>query len=139
MKRTSIRNRSAFTLIEVLLALALVGMAVTVILQLFSSSLRNISSSEDYVRASIRAESRLRDIVDDAHLAERRWSEATGDGYRIDVAVSPVHTEKSQVTAMKLLRVDLSIAWRHGMKNRAMSLSTLKLVTPVEENKETLS
>jgi len=47
-----------FTLIEVLVAVALLGIAVTVVIQLFSANLRAIASSEDYIYASARAEAK---------------------------------------------------------------------------------
>ncbi len=41
-------NKTAgFTLLEVLVALALLGVGVVVVLQLFSANLRSISASED--------------------------------------------------------------------------------------------
>ena len=49
-----------FTLIEVIVALSILGIAITVILQLFSVNLRAISQSEDYVMALIQADLKMR-------------------------------------------------------------------------------
>jgi prepilin-type N-terminal cleavage/methylation domain-containing protein len=126
---------SGFTLLEVLVALAIVGMAITAILQLFSSNLRAISASEDHVRASLRAEARMREIIDSEALVEKVWTETTNDGYRVDVAVSSVQTERARVIGAALFQVDLSLSWRRGVKNRTISLKTLKLVRPGDVTK----
>jgi general secretion pathway protein I len=117
-----------FTLLEVLLALVIVGLAVTAILQLFSANLRSISMSEDSMRAVIIAESKMREIVSNTELSETSWTETTGDGYRMDVAVSGVLSERAQTLGTKLLQVDLVLSWRKGIRNRSITLSTLKLV-----------
>jgi general secretion pathway protein I len=135
-RQSPICNCSAFTLLEVLLALALVGVAVTMILQLFSSNLRNIAGSGDYVKASLRAQEKMREILDSTDLAERQWTESTTDGYRIDVAVAPVEKERVQtITGAQLLKVDLVLSWKQGVRNKTMNLSTLKYVRPSEGQK----
>jgi general secretion pathway protein I len=125
-----------FTLLEVLLALVIVGISVTVVLQLFSHNLRNVANSEDYVKAALVAEGKLRDITEGVDLTERQWTEYTDDGYRIDVTVLPVENDKAQAVNMKLLQVDLSLSWKSGSRNRVMNIKTLKLVNPSEERKE---
>jgi general secretion pathway protein I len=131
------RNRSSgFALLEVLVALVIVGLAMTAILELFSSNLRNVAASEDYVRASVKAETRLREILDGVDLAEHRWSEVTNDGYRVDVAVEPVHKDRAEIAALTLLRVDLTISWWQGIRQRSVRLQTLKLVRPSGVNEK---
>jgi type II secretion system protein I len=129
------QSSKGFTLLEVLVALAIVGLAVTAILELFSSNLRAVSVSEDHVKASLRAEARMREILDSDDLAEKTWTETTVDGYRVDVAVSKVQTERTQTIGMVLFQVDLSLSWKRGMKNRTINLKTLKLVRPGDETK----
>jgi general secretion pathway protein I len=129
-------SHQGFTLLEVLLALVIVGIAISVVLQLFSFNLRNVANSEDYVKAAMVAESKLRQIVDSADLTERQWSENTGDGYRFDVVVSPIEKDKAQAIDMKLLQVDLSMSWKSGSKNRTISVKTLKLIKQSDEKKE---
>jgi general secretion pathway protein I len=134
--RFDFRVSPGFTLLEVLLALVIVGIAISVVLQLFSFNLRNVASSEDYVKAAMVAESKLRQIVDNGDLTERQWSENTGDGYRFDVAVSPIEKDKAQAVDMKLLQVDLTMSWKSGAKNRTINVKTLKLIKQSDEKKE---
>jgi prepilin-type N-terminal cleavage/methylation domain-containing protein len=85
--------KDGFTLLEVLVALALLSIALVVILQLFSANLRGIAVSEDFTKASMKAESAMREILDDDELAEKSWSETTSDGYKIDAEITTVENE----------------------------------------------
>ena len=124
----SLRPRRGFTLLEVLVALSIVAIAVTVVLQLFSADLRALSASEDYVSAVLKAEARMREVLDTEGLAERSWSEATRDGYRIDVSVSEVTKEKTDNLPVKLVKVDLTTRWYRGKKEKSLTLGTMKVV-----------
>ena len=131
----ALARSSGFTLLEVLVAMAIVGLAVTAILELFSSNLRAISSSEDHMRASLVAEARMREVLDDASLAEKGWSEVTNEGYRIDVMINKVQTERANMAGADLYQIDLSLSWRKGMRNRTINLKTLKVVNKSSDDR----
>ena len=92
-----------FTLLEVLVSLSIIAIAVTVVLQLFSVDLRTISASEDYVSAVTKAEAKMREVLDNEFLSETSWSEATPDGYRMDVYVSDVLKDRTANLQVRLL------------------------------------
>lgn len=121
-------DSKGFTLLEVLVALAILGIAITVVLQLFSANLRSIAASEDYISAVTTAEARLRDILDDEELSEKSWSETTSDGYRMDVTVSDALTERTDNLQVKALIIDLTIRWVKGVKENSINLKTMKSV-----------
>lgn len=118
-----------FTLLEVIVALAIAGIALVVVLQLFSTNLKAIFISEEYVSAVVRAEAELREILDNSTLSEGSWSESTPEGYRIDVTVSDSEKERTQNLMVRLLEVDLTIHWANGTTDRSLTLKTLKVVT----------
>ncbi|GAB4420300.1 MAG: hypothetical protein OHK0032_16020 [Thermodesulfovibrionales bacterium] len=128
MTRYSLLKRGGFTLLEVLVALAILGIAITVVLQLFSANLRAVSTSEDYVSAAMKAEAKMREILDDEKLTERSWSETTDDGYRIDVSVSDTSKERTENLLVRLLEIDLTLRWIKGTKERSLTLRTVKVV-----------
>ena len=115
-------------MLEVLVALSIVAIAVTVVLQLFSADLRALSASEDYVSAVLKAEARMREVLDTEGLAERSWSEATRDGYRIDVAVSEVMQARTDDLPVRLMKVDLTTRWFRGKKEKSLTLGTMKVI-----------
>ena len=122
------RGGSGFTLLEVLVSLAVLGIALTVVLQIFSANLRNIASAEDYVFASAKAAARMRDILDSDTLSETTWTETTRDGYSMDVSVSELLKDRTSSLSMKLLQVDLTIHWLKGKRAKSMTLRTIKTV-----------
>jgi prepilin-type N-terminal cleavage/methylation domain-containing protein len=124
-----LRSRRGFTLLEVLVSLSIVAIAVTVVLQLFSADLRAIAASDDYASAVLKAEVKMREVLDNEDLTETSWSEATPDGYRMDVSVSEVLKEKTNNLQVRLLEVGLTTRWFKGTKEKALALRTIKIVS----------
>ena len=124
-------SHNGFTLLEVIVAIAILGIAISVVLQLFSANLRAISVSGDYVTAATRAEAKMREILSDDKLSEKSFSEATQEGYRIDVSIIDVMKERTENLQVKLLEVDLTIHWIQGTKQKSMSLRTFKVVEKI--------
>ena len=123
------RCRHAFTLLEVLVSLSIVAIAVTVVLQLFSADLRAIAASDDYAAAVIRAEAKMREVLDKEDLTETSWSEATPDGYRMDVYITDVLKEKTNNLQVRLLAVSLTTRWFKGTKEKMLNLRTMKIIS----------
>ena len=128
---TSATESEGFTLLEVLVALSIVAIAVTVVLQLYSADLRAISASEDYVSAVLRAEQRMREVFEDDGLSEKAWSETTRDGYKVDVVVSDVQKERTENLQVRLLQVNLTMRWMRGTKEKILTLRTMKIVNKI--------
>ena len=117
-----------FTLLEILVTLALIGIAITVILQLFSSILRALSVSKDYVSAAIRAEAKMREILEGTDLTEKSWSEVTDEGYRFDAAITETLKERTENLQVRMLEIALTVQWSEGLKTKFLTLKTLKVV-----------
>ncbi len=127
--RRSLNTDAGFTLLEVLVAMVLLSVALVAILQLFSINLRGIATSEDYSKAVMRAEATMRDVLDDDNIAEKSSSETTPDGYRIDVAITNAEEKRTENLPLKLLQISLTVHWKDGVKERALTLKTMKAVT----------
>jgi prepilin-type N-terminal cleavage/methylation domain-containing protein len=123
-----ILRHGGFTLIEVVVATAILGIAIAVILQLFSANLRAISLSGDYVSAAMKAEARMKEILSDEKISEKSFSEATDDGYRIDVLISDALKDRTENLQVKLLEIDLTIRWLKETKERSLTMRTMKVV-----------
>ncbi|MCX7912957.1 MAG: prepilin-type N-terminal cleavage/methylation domain-containing protein [Thermodesulfovibrionales bacterium] len=117
-----------YTLIEILVALSILGIAITVILQLFSANLRAISRSEDYVHALIKADIRMRELLQSEDLQEKIWSETTDSGHRVDVVITEILKEKTETLQFSLMEIHLTISWRENLKSKSYSFKTLKTV-----------
>ena len=77
-----------FTLMEIMVALAVMGFAVVYLVQLFSSNLRMIGTSQDYVIALTQAEAMMREIVESDKIEEKSWNEQTDQGFQIELSVA---------------------------------------------------
>lgn len=121
-------RKSGFTLLEILVALAILGIAITIILQLFSANLRALSVSGNYVSAVTRAEAKMREILDDSNLSEKSWSEVTDDGYRFDASLTETLKDRTENLQVRLLEVALTVQWTEGSKKKSLTLKTMKVV-----------
>lgn len=120
------RRQGGFTLLEVLAAVAILGMALAVIMQLFSANLLGITASDEYLAASIAAETKMRELLDRGDFTERTASETTAEGYRIDFSVRPALEERTESLPLQLHEIILSLRFESGVKERTITLRTLK-------------
>jgi prepilin-type N-terminal cleavage/methylation domain-containing protein len=123
----SFNSDTGFTLLEVLVATAILSIAVVVILQLFSANLRAISASGDYVTAATKAEAKMREILDDDNVSEKAYSETTTDGYRMDVSITDTLKERTEKLEVRLLEIDLTVRWTKGVRDRSLTLRSMKV------------
>jgi len=123
-----VASNKGFTLLEVLVALAILATAVTIIFQLFSASLRNIGVSEDVVLATVKAEAKMREVLNSEELKENSWTETTDDGYTFAVNITQTLQEKTDTMPVQVLQVDLAISWTKNAKTRTLHLKTFKTV-----------
>lgn len=93
--RRAARNHGGFTLIEVLVALAVLGISLVVLLRLVSGTLRLERTAHDYSRALAVAQAR----IDELSLEETPTTRAGQDEeFRWWVTASPVWEGGDQVT-----------------------------------------
>ncbi len=122
------RRPCGFTLLEILVSLSIVAIAVTVVLQLFSADLRAVAASEDDASAVLKAEAKMREVLDNDDLTETTWSEATPDGYRMDVSVADTLKEKTNSLQVRLMQVVLTTRWFKGTKEKTLTLTSMKVI-----------
>lgn len=122
------RLNKGFTLIEVIVALSILGIAITVILQLFSANLKAVSLSEDYVITLIQADMKMRELSGSDNLQEKMWSETTEQGHRLDISITETLKERTETLHTRLMEIQLTVIWKKGQKERSQTFKTLKVV-----------
>lgn len=131
MNQWIINKDKGFTLLEILVATSILAIAIVVVLQLFSSNLRSITASEDYGYAAMKADGKMKEVLAEKEIKEKSMTEITDDGYRINVNITEEKKEGRDLLSVKLLRIDVTVQWKKGRKERSLSLSTLKLVKKI--------
>lgn len=137
----SSRNRG-FTLIEVVVALAILGVGLTVIIELFSGGLRLARASMEYTKAVNYARTKMEEIT-----VKSAVQEGTGEGesddksFRWQVVVKKVDLlsiDKSidYKPPIELYQVKIDVFWISGAKERSTSLESLKAIKPEEGEKK---
>lgn len=117
-----------FTLIEVIVALSILGIAITVILQLFSANLKAVSRSEDYLMALMQADMKMRELIQSEDLEEKVWSEITEKGHRLDISITETLKERTETLQSRLMEIQLTITWKKGLKEMSQTFKTFKTV-----------
>jgi general secretion pathway protein I len=138
---------SGFTLIEVLVALAIAALGLGVLMAAASQGLTNVGAADRYVEATRRAEARLATLAPMNAIASGEFSGDDGGGYfwltRITpLAVYPIAPAAGQAQAgpgngaaapgagqgpLALYAVTVTISWRNGAGSKSVTLQSERL------------
>ena len=120
-----------FTLLEILVSLVLLSVALIVVFQLFSANTKALALSGDYVAATVKAESKMREVLDiaDEDIEEGSKTERTDDGYTIDINIAETLEKRTEELPIQLMEVSVTVHWKKFMKEKSLTLRTVKLVT----------
>lgn len=119
---------NGFTLVEVLVAFAILALTLVVLLQAFGGGLRAVGTSERHLIATMLARSVLADLGAATPIVAGEKSDDIGDGYRWTTriaqsrAISPVK-DGNQIQTPYVVQVEIS--WNG---KPVMTLTTLRLV-----------
>lgn len=126
-------NRGGFTLIEVLVALAIVVVALGSLLEIFATSLVGVRRAEAYTEAVLLAESKLAGMGIETPLEEGQRRGRFDDRFRWRTTVRPfTHRPDASQTAGSFgaYEVDVTVLWGTPVEDRSVSLTTVRLVPP---------
>ncbi len=129
------QEKNGFSLLEVMVALSILGIALTVVIQLFSGGLRQARNSRDYTRAVIYAKQVMEEVAMQETLEEKVEQGDLADGYRWQVAISPREISTEEKFPVELYLLKVCIFFQQGEKEKKVVLSTLKTVVKTEEVK----
>ena len=122
-------RQSGFSLLEVLVAFAILAMSIGILMQVFSNSMRGASVVRHYSNALIIAESQLALTVAATALAEGEESGTVDDFYDWVVAVTPYELpeEGFEATSFDPFVVTVAVSWGGDDRRRTVALNTLRL------------
>lgn len=126
------RTQGGFTLIEVIVAFALLALALTLLLGTLSGATRQVRQAEDGTRAALHAQSLLAQLgVGEPLQPGRQQGQLDGGRYQWTLQVAPYRdplAARAQIepSAPQLLDVQLEIRWG-GRDAQALRWHTLRL------------
>jgi len=122
-------NNDGFSLLEVIVALAIMAMGFVTVLQLFSGSIRSVSLSEQYLKGTTLAHSKLGELeVNNYSVTEHEGIFPDEKNYRWQLQVSPHASPlNSKEKNIQLSEVTLNVLWEDAGKTRDVEISTLKV------------
>ena len=124
-------REAGFTLIEVLLALAVFALSFGLILETLGGASRNVRVAGDLGQVALLAQNQLDTLGVDSELREGVQTGKLNDTYSYTLTVTAHVPEDSVVpdtTQVKLFRVDLDVSWGRGRDQRVERFSTLRSV-----------
>lgn len=124
----SLPSMRGFSLLEVLVAFAILALTLGVLLNIFSGGLRNLGDGQHYTRAVLDAQSKLAEIGVSQPLAPGEISGEIDDVYRWSARISPLALSPGGLAT--LYQVDLTVKWGEAGAARAVRLQTLKIGPP---------
>lgn len=124
------RNRSGFTLLEVMVATLIMAIAVTGLLSALSGSLRNAARLTDYDRAMLLARQKMDELLLDKKLPDNQpirgtWDAGVTGGEPMEWRALVTTFEKPEHSGPGtpiLERIQVQIAWNRGDNPRTFSL-----------------
>ena len=122
-------RKDGFTLIEVVIAIAILGISLVMVMQLFAGGLRAARTSCDYSRAVIHAKDKMEEKTE----YPVQDSGVFDDGFKWETEVESYKENKDN--PYKLIKIKVRVMWPDVMKNsKTVELVGLKAVS--EDNEE---
>ena len=121
-------------MIEIVVAMAILGIGLIVIIELFSGGLRLGRTSEEYTKAVGLARMKLEEIALTEHLEEGEEEGEFDKDFRWQIGVNKVDIlPPERFTEFKppveLYQIKVNIVWKSGSRERSAGVETYKTVS----------
>ncbi len=130
------RGEGGFTLVEIVVAMAVLGVSLVLVIELFSGGLRLGRASEEYTLAGQFARQKMEEISLNREIQEGiEDGEFEGTHYRWQVEVKKIDLllippETDYKPPVDLYQVQVRIIWMSGSKERMTRIETFKAIKP---------
>ena len=131
---TNLFTTTGFTLIEVVIALAILGIGLTVILELFSGGLRLARTSEEYTKAVNFARMKMEEVTSQQKIEEGSdEGKCDDDAFHWQVEIKKtdlllIEKDSDFKPPIELFQVVVDILWQSGSKERSTRIESYKVI-----------
>jgi type II secretory pathway pseudopilin PulG len=119
-------------LLEVIVALAILGVAFALSMELISGGVRSAKASHDYTQAALLARQKMAEIALVTSLTPAADSGDFGGGFRWASEIQPVPRQDEDLPA-RLYQVRVRVSWPGRAAEKSLDLYTLRMA--VDESK----
>jgi general secretion pathway protein I len=129
MSDKPLHQEAGFTLLEVVVAVAIASLALVVLFQAGAGGLFASDTASRAEEAVARAQSHLAAVGRDAGLVAGEFSGDDGGGFRWRLRVRPDETRPGEgvLTGVTLYDVEVTVSWPSRGRDRSVSLRTFRL------------
>lgn len=120
------KGGAGFTLIEVMVAMAIVAICLVAVMQLFSAGLKISTLSRDFTRAIVHA----KDKMEELSIKPQPGSGVFEDGFKWESEVQPYEYLKEELETLdvNLIKIKVKILWSSkSNKQESVELASLRI------------
>ena len=127
---SNFKFQSGFTLLEVVVAMAIVGLGVVTLLEIFSLGLRLVTKSSTRTEAVSYGRQVMDEVLIRREIQEGGEEGSLGEGHRWRLQVEPRREESEFLpsTGWELKEITLQMQYREGEREKEVEMRTLRLV-----------
>ena len=131
------KRNSGFTLIEVVIALAILGVGLTVIIELFSGGLRLARTSVEFTKAVNYARLKMEEISIKPNIQEGNEEGEFDSTYRWQVEVKKVdllsiEKDRDFKPPVEHFQVKVNVLWKSGLRDRSIGVESYQTMKAEE-------
>jgi len=137
------RCQGGFTLMEVLVSMAILGISLTLMLELFSGGLRSAKISEEYTKAIWYGKAKMEEMLTVQELSEG-VTEGSFDSvyaWRSEVKISnpklSVEEDAQTILPIDLYQIVVRVTWPSGSGRRSYEVESLRVFKSEDDTGET--
>ena len=124
ISRTARRGDQGFSLLEMLVAIAILGLCLGVLYQSTSGATRNVRADERYAYGVELARSLLANYSRVPAAGVNEQGETQGE-FRWQVASSPVEQRRGAPQRGSLHDIEITVSWKDGGRQRDVTLNSV--------------
>jgi len=141
LRHGRVTDKNGFTLMEVLVAIAILGIGLGILLELFSGGLRSARISEEYTKALWYGKAKMEEILSAKDLSEGVTEDTFNSQFSWKCEVikaNPSVGQEGTVNAtlpVDLYKVMVTVTWPSGQGQRTLEMESLRAFKPPGESK----